>query len=839
MGVSQMKIALLQEERYLPNYIGGNKCTRALLEGLAGLGHDCLALCPVRLSAVSIENFREDMRGRSIEVAETGPNRDTYEHRGVRVVGLPPALHERHRFLTGRISDFGPDVVLVSGDPRYYLLASALAAAPGRVVFIVHSHEHVPFGPFSRRTEQRQAGLLERASAVVAVSRYSQDYLLRHGGLESVCLPFPVYGDGPFPQLGNFDGGFVTLINAEVGKGVHLFMELARNFPRHEFAVVRWGAAAETLAALESLANVRNLEPVDDIEDVLRLTKILVMPSLVPETFGLTSVEAMVRGIPTVTSNLGGLPEAKAGVDFLLPVRPAEVRDGEFIAPPQNLVPWVDALNLLLNDRETYEKCAAESRTAAGRFVSSLSVRPFEDLFFDVASSRHSKNGADTAPVAVVDPFDAGFLLAEELKRRGYPCISVVSSEHVSEEILAKCDRGAFLEVIQHNEDLEKTQSELRRLGVRCVLSGCETGVMTADVLSESMGFRTNGAALSQARRNKFLMAEAVRRAGLRVPAQFLSDRWDELLDWVKGQGKWPVVVKPPHSLASEDVRVCRSEDELEQAFHSLLHRRNISGLVNHAVLAQELIFGTQYVLDTVSHEGSHYLAGVWRYGRPEFASSVLSAAEGGGDWPGSLAHVSWDEINYGAIGSNSKTILPGDDDLAEALFAYASRALDALGIRYGPAHFELMWIDDGPVLVEVGARLHGAPSTHWMCRICTGASQLDQTIDSYLNPGHFLRVARRSYALRWHGAKVRLHPWRGGFYKCCRGLDRIESLPSFRGFFYMSEPKELTPLDCVGVVALIHADEEAVRRDFQFIRELEKQDLFDIDPQPALAASV
>ena len=54
-----------------------------------------------------------------------------------------------------------------------------------------------------------------------------------------------------------------------------------------------------------------------------------------------------------------------------------------------------------------------------------------------------------------------------------------------------------------------------------------------------------------------------------------------------------------------------------------------------------------------------------------------------------------------------------------------------------------------------------------------------------------------------------------------------------------MSEPKKLTPLDCVGVIALIHAAEEAVRRDFQFIRELEKQDLFVIDPQPALAASV
>ena len=92
----------------------------------------------------------------------------------------------------------------------------------------------------------------------------------------------------------------------------------------------------------------------------------------------------------------------------------------------------------------------------------------------------------------------------------------------------------------------------------------------------------------------------------------------------------------------------------------------------------------------------------------PRFASAVLSAVEGNGKWPASLSHVTWDEINYATVGSNSKTILPGDDNLAEALFGYASRALDALGIRCGPAHFELMWIDGGPLLVEVGARLHG-----------------------------------------------------------------------------------------------------------------------------------
>ena len=42
-----MKVALLQEERYLPSFHGSNKSNRCLLESLAREGHDCLALCSV------------------------------------------------------------------------------------------------------------------------------------------------------------------------------------------------------------------------------------------------------------------------------------------------------------------------------------------------------------------------------------------------------------------------------------------------------------------------------------------------------------------------------------------------------------------------------------------------------------------------------------------------------------------------------------------------------------------------------------------------------------------------------------------------------------------------
>ena len=48
------------------------------------------------------------------------------------------------------------------------------------------------------------------------------------------------------------------------------------------------------------------------------------MPSLWYEGFGLSVMEAMLRGIPVIASDSGGLAEAKLGTRFVVPVRPIE-----------------------------------------------------------------------------------------------------------------------------------------------------------------------------------------------------------------------------------------------------------------------------------------------------------------------------------------------------------------------------------------------------------------------------------------------------------------------------------------------------------------------------------
>jgi len=823
-----MKIALLQEERYLPSYHGSNNANRCLLEGLAARGHDCRAFCAVLPVGQSYERFCSDMSHRAIEIVTVG-DLISFTHKGVQVQGMPrhASPEARSAFLEDRLKESRPDVIIVSSSRHSYHLRSALSVGAERTVYIVHGHHDLPFGPWAEEIDPVRHELLREAAVVIAVSKYSVEYLREHGSLSAHRLHFPVYGSGPFATLGSLDRGCVTLIKSSVSKGAGIFLELARRFPHQPFAASRWGADAGTLTALEKLPNVAIFDPADDIEQVLSTTKILLVPSTAPETFGLIAPEAMIRGIPVLASDIGALKEATFDTGSTLPVQPAEFRHGVYSSPPQDLAPWCEALGRLIDDRQAYEDAARRARSAAAHFIAPLSVRPFEDLFRTL--SAETRNSRSHRIIAVVDPYDAGYLLVDELAGRDVACVGVVANQHTDPEITAKCDRRRLLASVNHDGNLARTMAALRTHGVEGVLAGCETGVTLADELAAKMNRFSNGMRLSAARRHKYLMAEALRRHGLSVPEQHCSSSLDELQAWARKRGKWPIVVKPPESLASDGVRLCRSEAELASAFRATVGRRNIAGVRNDELMVQELVDGPQFVVDTVSFEGRHYLSGIWRYGRPSFAPDFLAALADNAPWPATARNLDWESLAYGAISTTSKQILPGDGRTAEILFDYACGALDALQIAYGPCHFELMWGDKGVQLMEVGARVHGAPQTHVVNRICTGMSQVEQTVDLLLDSPRFLRHARRSYSLRWHAMMVRLKVWTSSVFQGLRGFDRISRLDSFHDTFAMSPPGCRLP-GCVGVVILLHPDADAIARDHDTIRALEAGDLYELE---------
>jgi glycosyltransferase involved in cell wall biosynthesis len=386
---------------YFPTHGGANKSNRLLTEEFVRQGHTVLVVVPAlgTPSQFTHAEWLDHLAAQGISVTRHS-GASGFSLNGVRVHAVEETSQLRAQ-LVDQLHSFKPDSVLVSSEePTQKLLEAAVDTCPSRVVYLVHTPPFLPFGPQAFYPSARRAKLLERVAAIISTSKFLADYIRQWGGLESTVIYMPSYGPGPFPQLGRFDDGFVTMVNPCQLKGIKVFLALARELPDIRFAAVpTWGTTDADRAALEGVPNIRVLEPRSDFDEILVQTRLLLMPSLWLENFPLTVIEAMLRGIPVLGSNVGGIPEAKLGTDFVLPLRPIEgftdQLDGNQLlvplVPEQDIGPWADALRRLLSDRELYQEQSAAMRAAALKFVSGLSVEPFIELFARLAADPASQ----------------------------------------------------------------------------------------------------------------------------------------------------------------------------------------------------------------------------------------------------------------------------------------------------------------------------------------------------------------------------------------------------------------------------------------------------------------
>jgi hypothetical protein len=152
-----------------------------------------------------------------------------------------------------------------------------------------------------------------------------------------------------------FEGDCITLVNANLNKGVHQFLDIARKMPERKFLAVLpyYGE----LNVPPAPGNVEWVKFDDDIRTILKRTRILLVPSYY-ESFGRIAVEAMLNQIPVLysapTKNSvypGGSTEGLD--DWIRPAGIPVIRD--------NIADWVSAIESL-DDEESYDARALQSR---------------------------------------------------------------------------------------------------------------------------------------------------------------------------------------------------------------------------------------------------------------------------------------------------------------------------------------------------------------------------------------------------------------------------------------------------------------------------------------------
>jgi surfactin synthase thioesterase subunit/glycosyltransferase involved in cell wall biosynthesis len=423
-----LRILLAQNSLYFPAHGGGDKSNRLLMEALAARGHVCRAVARIAgFGPRQRDAYLAELAGRTVDARTAAGGLVEFERRGVEVSVVTEGNSRAH--FAGAAAAFHPDVILTStDDPAQLLLGAALDDPRARVVYLVRATVAVPFGPDCAFPSEAKAARIRQADRVVCVSEYVAGYTRRHGGMDAVHVPISLLEPEVWPDLGRFDGEFVTLVNPCAVKGIAILLGLADSMPETGFAAVpTWGTTREDRAALAGRRNIAVLDPVDDINRLLERTRVLLVPSLWAEARSRMVLEAMARGVPVMASAVGGLEEAKLGVPYLLPVRPIEKYAAELDdrmvpvaqVPPQNIAPWRETLRRLLSDQMHWSRIARDSRAAALAYAGSISVGPFERILEQVlAEPKRATGSVRSTTSAAALSVEKRQLLALRLRRQ-------------------------------------------------------------------------------------------------------------------------------------------------------------------------------------------------------------------------------------------------------------------------------------------------------------------------------------------------------------------------------------------------------------------------------------
>lgn len=406
--------------------------------------------------------------------------------------------------------------------------------------------------------------------------------------------------------------------------------------------------------------------------------------------------------------------------------------------------------------------------------------------------------------VVLIDPYSEAAEYAHAFRARGVEPVAVLSTPAPLKSYLHGWKPEFFSATHFYDGDFAKLAQIVRGYDPAAIIPGNESAVRLVDALIEELAPGTgNVPELSAARRDKWPMLQAVARAGIPHLRTCAADTEEEAADWLRETGLegQALVLKPRCSGGTDGVHKVEAGEDWRPPFRQLLGSVNKFDIPNDSILIQEFASGTEFVVDTYSVDGELGLVAVVQYSK---------SARG-------------DRIGV----YDAEDYLHPEDPLVSVLASYTRQVAEAVGIRTGCTHTEIMHTDSGPRLIEIAARLDGGCGQQ-AARLATGDSQIDRAVrhhlDSAFTPGFEIVAATR---VAWLSAA------NSGTMSNAEVLDEVRELASFQklGCRYPNGsqvPKTEDLFTTLGWVLLSTPDQDVLDQDTKRVREIEAKVVID-----------
>lgn len=191
--------------------------------------------------------------------------------------------------------------------------------------------------------------VLGNASAIYLVSEFMQKVVKKiTGHIFPIIHPIP---NAPtvVAETSSKKATLITLINTHPLKGGKIFLKLVKAFPDYSFLAISSEGGEEISERLASFKNCQVIPRTNNIKEIYGKTKILIISSLVDETYCRVAAEALLNRIPIITTGAGHIKNIT----------------GDAALYPSSTAEWKQALASLMEDKGLYKNLRAKAAIRA------------------------------------------------------------------------------------------------------------------------------------------------------------------------------------------------------------------------------------------------------------------------------------------------------------------------------------------------------------------------------------------------------------------------------------------------------------------------------------------